>query len=159
MSNEITTQVLAKAINKTKKSVQTNDVDIELRINGEKEKFKLIHKSASNDNNQLNAMAIAPVKADGKADYDNVAVVYDGTNSRPSKRKLISIKFRGYLFKSAQKRLKNEKQKQKQKQNLDLADPNHTCYTRGHWRKKIYGYEDARKRLSRWHSNHSKLCL
>ena len=101
MSNEITTEVLAKAINKTKKSVQTNDVDIELRINGQKEKFKLIHKSASNDNNQLNAMAIAPVKADGKPDYDNVAVVYDGTNSRPPKVKLISIKFKGYLFKSA----------------------------------------------------------
>src|SRR5574340_335546 len=73
MSNEISTEVLAKAINETKDTVQTNDVDIELRINGEKEKFKLIHKSASNDNNQLNAMAIAPVKADGKPDYDNVA--------------------------------------------------------------------------------------
>ena len=87
MSNEITTEVLAKAINETKDTVQTNDVDIELRINGEKEKFKLIHKSASNDNNQLNAMAIAPVKADGKPDYDNVAVVYGGTNSRPLKVK------------------------------------------------------------------------
>ena len=40
MSNEITTEVLAKAINETKDTVQTNDVDIELRINGEKEKFK-----------------------------------------------------------------------------------------------------------------------
>ena len=101
MSNEITTEVLAKAINKTKKSVQTNDVDIELRINGQKEKFKLIHKSASNDNNQLNAMAIAPVKADGKPDYDNVAVVYGGTNSRPLKVKMMGIRFRDYLFKSA----------------------------------------------------------
>ena len=42
MSNEITTEVLAKAINETKDTVQTNDVDIELRINGEKEKFKLL---------------------------------------------------------------------------------------------------------------------
>ncbi|MCJ1977766.1 hypothetical protein [Pseudolactococcus paracarnosus] len=103
MSNEITTEVLAKAINETKETVQNIEVDreIKLNINGSRKDYQLIHKSASNDNDQLNAMAIAPVKADGKADYDNVAVVYDGTNSRPYKRKLISIKFRGYLFKSA----------------------------------------------------------
>ncbi|MCJ1995125.1 hypothetical protein GYN67_00260 [Lactococcus piscium] len=103
MSNEITTEVLAKAINKTKKSVQNIAVGspVFLELQNGKSEYKLIHKSASNDNNQLNAMAIAPVKADGKPDYDNVAVVYDGTNSRPFKRKLISIKFRGYLFKSA----------------------------------------------------------
>ena len=103
MSNEITTEVLAKAINETKETVQSIEVDreIKLNINGSRKGYKLIHKSASDDNNQLNAMAIAPVKADGKTDYDNVAVVYDGTNSRPPKVKLISIKFKGYLFKSA----------------------------------------------------------
>ena len=82
MSNEITTEVLAKAINETKETVQSIEVDreIKLNINGSRKGYKLIHKSASDDNNQLNAMAIAPVKADGKTDYDNVAVVYDGTN-------------------------------------------------------------------------------
>lgn len=82
MSNEISTEVLAKAIDKTKKTVQNIEVDreIELNINGSRKDYQLIHKSASNDNNQLNAMAIAPVKADGRPDYQNVAVVYDGTN-------------------------------------------------------------------------------
>ena len=81
MSNEITTEVLAKAIDMTKKIVQTTEPSVRLDIQGKKQDFRIIHKSASNKDNQLNAMAIAPINSDGKADYDNVAVVYAGTNT------------------------------------------------------------------------------
>ena len=81
MSNEITTEVLAKAIDMTKKIVQTTEPSVRLDIQGKKQDFRIIHKSASNKDNQLNAMAIAPINSDGKVDYDNVAVVYAGTNS------------------------------------------------------------------------------
>ena len=81
MSNEITTEVLAKAIDMTKKIVQTTEPSVRLDIQGKKQDFRIIHKSASNKDNQLNAMAIAPIYSDGKVDYDNVAVVYAGTNS------------------------------------------------------------------------------
>ena len=81
MSNEITTEVLAKAIDMTKKIVQTTEPSVRLDIQGKKQDFRIIHKSASNKDNQLNAMAIAPINSDGKPDYDNVAVVYAGTNT------------------------------------------------------------------------------
>ena len=81
MSNEITTEVLAKAIDMTKKIVQTTEPSVRLDIQGKKQDFRIIHKSASNKYNQLNAMAIAPINSDGKPDYDNVAVVYAGTNT------------------------------------------------------------------------------
>ena len=81
MSNEITTEVLAKAIDVTKDSVQSNNNNVRLDIQGKKQDFRIIHKSASNKYNQLNAMAIAPINSDGKPDYDNVAVVYAGTNT------------------------------------------------------------------------------
>ncbi|MFI2777675.1 hypothetical protein, partial [Escherichia coli] len=43
--------------------------------------FKIIHKAASTKSSQLNAMAIAPLDDQGKPDYNNVAIVYAGTNS------------------------------------------------------------------------------
>ncbi len=81
MSNEITTEILAKSIDKIKKTVQKENKNVRLDIQGKKQDFRIIHKSASNKDNQLNAMAIAPINSDGKVDYDNVAVVYAGTNS------------------------------------------------------------------------------
>ena len=81
MSNEITTEILAKSIDKIKKTVQKENKNVRLDIQGKKQDFRIIHKSASNKDNQLNAMAIAPINSDGKADYDNVAVVYAGTNT------------------------------------------------------------------------------
>ncbi|MDN6029869.1 MAG: hypothetical protein L0I13_02330 [Lactococcus plantarum] len=81
MNNEITTEMLAKAIDDTKKKVQFKNIDIDIKIKGLPGKYRLINKSASNKDNQLNAMAIAPINSDGKPDYDNVAVVYAGTNT------------------------------------------------------------------------------
>ena len=81
MSNEITTEILAKAINKIKETVQKENKKVRLDIQGTKQDFRIIHKSASSKDNQLNAMAIAPIKSDGQPDYDNVAVVYAGTNT------------------------------------------------------------------------------
>ncbi|MUN83889.1 hypothetical protein EZ054_13750, partial [Enterococcus faecalis] len=81
MTNEITTEDLAKSIDITKKKVQTKGKTIELEIQGKLKKFKIIHKAASTQSSQLNAMAIAPLDDQGKPDYNNVAVVYAGTNS------------------------------------------------------------------------------
>ena len=81
MNSEMTTEILAKAIDATKKSVKKKTSTITLEVNNQDIDFRIIHKSASNKNNQLNAMAIAPINSDGKADYDNVAVVYAGTNT------------------------------------------------------------------------------
>ncbi|MDT1939980.1 MULTISPECIES: hypothetical protein [Carnobacterium] len=61
MSNEITTEVLAKAIDETKDTVQTNNINVRLNIQGEKKDFRILNKFASNDDSQLNAMAIAPI--------------------------------------------------------------------------------------------------
>ena len=80
MTNEITTEDLAKSIDITKKKVQTKGKTIELEIQGELKKFKIIHKAASTQSSQLNAMAIAPLDDQGKPDYNNVAIVYAGTN-------------------------------------------------------------------------------
>ena len=81
MSNEITTEVLAKAIDATKNIVKVKSNGDKIKVPSLKGRYLLIHKSASNKDNQLNAMAIAPINSDGKADYDNVAVVYAGTNT------------------------------------------------------------------------------
>lgn len=83
MSNEITTEVLAEAVAATKKRVQDTipGQSIELNIGGKKTEYILINTAASGDGNQMNAMAFAPVGADGKPDYNNVAVVYAGTNA------------------------------------------------------------------------------
>ena len=81
MNSEMTTEILAKAIDATKKSVKKKTSTITLEVNNQDIDFRIIHKSASNKNNQLNAMAIAPINSDGKPDYDNVAVVYAGTNT------------------------------------------------------------------------------
>lgn len=80
MSNEITTEVLATAIDKTKESVQTNLKKVTLIIQGQKIDFQIVNKVASDGDNQLNAMAIAPI-VNGQPDYNNVAVVYAGTNT------------------------------------------------------------------------------
>lgn len=79
MSNEITTEVLAKAIDETKETVHSNDKNVRLNIQGKKQDYEIINKVASDDNSQLNAMAIAPL-VNGKPDYNNVAIVYAGTN-------------------------------------------------------------------------------
>ncbi|EHB6450203.1 hypothetical protein AAFB43_001880 [Enterococcus faecalis] len=81
MSNEISTEVLAKAIDETKDIVQTDDDKFRLDIQGEYTNYQIIHKAASTQSNQLNAMAIAPLDDQGKPDCNNVAVVYAGTNS------------------------------------------------------------------------------
>ena len=82
MSNEITTEVLAKAIDDTKDRVKEIRIgeEFKLEINQRKESFQLINKAAT-QSSQLNAMAIAPLDDQGKPDYNNVAVVYAGTNS------------------------------------------------------------------------------
>ncbi|WP_280946974.1 hypothetical protein [Enterococcus faecalis] len=83
MANEITTEVLAKSIDKTKVTVQSKNINDEFRVDLEngKQDFKIIHKAASTQSSQLNAMAIAPLDDQGKPDYNNVTVVYAGTNS------------------------------------------------------------------------------
>lgn len=81
MSSEITTEILAKAIDKTKSTVHKKGKKLTLEIQEKKVKFEIIKKSASDDNSQLNAMAIAPIKEDETPDYNNIAVVYAGTNS------------------------------------------------------------------------------
>ena len=80
MSNEITTEVLSKAIDNTKKTVQTNVKTVKLNVQDKTQDFKIIHKAASTKSSQLNAMAIAPLDDQGKPDYNNVAIVYAGTN-------------------------------------------------------------------------------
>ena len=75
MSNEITTEVLAKAIDDTKDRVKEIRIgeEFKLEINQRKESFQLINKAAS----------IQPTKChghralddQGKPDYNNVAVV------------------------------------------------------------------------------------
>ena len=81
MSSEITTEILAKAIDRTKETVHKDDEELQLYIQGKRVDFKIIKKSASDDKSQLNAMAIAPIKGDKEPDYNNIAVVYAGTNS------------------------------------------------------------------------------
>src|SRR5574340_258634 len=100
MNNEITTEILANAVDATKKSVKIVSVEktLKLEIEGQKKEFKLVNKAASSNISQLNAMAIAPVNSDGTVDYNNCAVAYAGTNtwgetgrngppSRPSPRR------------------------------------------------------------------------
>ncbi|WP_394304462.1 hypothetical protein [Lactococcus muris] len=81
MSSEITTEILAKAIDKTKSTVHKKGKKLTLEIQEKKVKFEIIKKSASDDNSQLNAMAIAPIKEDETPDYNNIAVIYAGTNT------------------------------------------------------------------------------
>ena len=81
MSSEITTEILAKAIDKTKKIVQYFDIGgtVSLDLQDGKQDFQILNKAASDKKSQLNAMAIAPI-INGKPDYNNVTVVYAGTN-------------------------------------------------------------------------------
>ncbi|MEI5989807.1 hypothetical protein A5881_001300 [Enterococcus termitis] len=81
MSNEITTEVLAKAIDKTKDTVQNQNIGdtIKLKTENTPKDYQIINKVASDKDSQLNAMAIAPI-VNGQPDYNNVAVVYAGTN-------------------------------------------------------------------------------
>ena len=80
MSNEITTETLAKAIDSTKETVQLNSDTVVLEI---QEKQKILESSTKppTQSSQLNAMSIAPLDDQGKPDYNSVAVVYAGTNS------------------------------------------------------------------------------
>ncbi|WP_375178995.1 hypothetical protein [Enterococcus rotai] len=90
MSNEITTEVLAKAIDKTKKTVQDLDIGVTVSLNLQdgKQDYQIINKAASDEESQLNAMAIAPI-VNGKSDYNNVAVVYAGSKYIRYRRKSI----------------------------------------------------------------------
>ncbi|MCA6712006.1 hypothetical protein LF875_12460, partial [Enterococcus faecalis] len=81
MSDEMTTEVLAKSIDSAKKIVQNRENGNKISIQGLEEDYYLINKAASTQSSQLNAMAIAPLDDQGKPDYNNVAVVYAGTNS------------------------------------------------------------------------------
>ncbi|MFS7260263.1 hypothetical protein AB6887_09360 [Carnobacterium divergens] len=82
MSNKITAEVLAKSIDETKDIVQSKNIDGKFRLNIENEvkDYYIVNKAASDTNNQLNAMAIAPIMENGKPDYNNVGVVFAGTN-------------------------------------------------------------------------------
>ncbi|MGG5342888.1 hypothetical protein [Enterococcus sp. AZ192] len=82
MSNETTTEILAKSIDITKETVQKKNIgdNIKLELGKEKKYYQILNKAASDKDNQLNAMAIAPI-VNGKPDYNNVAVVYAGTNT------------------------------------------------------------------------------
>ena len=77
----MTTEVLAKSIDSAKKIVQNRENGNKISIQGLEEDYYLINKAASTQSSQLNAMAIAPLDDQGKPDYNNVAVVYAGTNS------------------------------------------------------------------------------
>jgi hypothetical protein len=77
MSSEITTEILAKAIDITKDIVQTKDDKVTLVIQNQDIDYQILNKAASDKDSQLNAMAIAPIVND-KPDYNNVAVVYAG---------------------------------------------------------------------------------
>ncbi|WP_321386014.1 hypothetical protein [uncultured Enterococcus sp.] len=81
MSNEITTEVLANAIDVTKEIVQIKEIgdEVELDIGDKLENYYIVNKAASDKDSQLNAMAIAPI-VNGKPDYNNIGVVYAGTN-------------------------------------------------------------------------------
>ncbi|WP_270293466.1 hypothetical protein [Enterococcus faecalis] len=81
MTKEITTEELGKAIDAIKKTVQKETDTVTLDIQRRKTDYQIIHKAASTKSSQLNAMAIAPLDDQGKPDYNNVAVVYAGTNS------------------------------------------------------------------------------
>lgn len=81
MNNEITTEVLARAIDATKKKVKTKNNDNYIKIKGLSGQYKLVNKAASSNGSQLNAMAIVPVNSDGTVDYNHCAVVYAGTNT------------------------------------------------------------------------------
>ena len=81
MTKEITTEELAKAIDAIKKTVQKETDTVTLDIQRQKTDYQIIHKAASTQSNQLNAMDIAPLDDQGKPDCNNVAVVYAGTNS------------------------------------------------------------------------------
>ena len=81
MSDEMTTEVLAKSIDSAKKIVQNRENGNKISIQGLEEDYYLINKAASTKSSQLNAMAIAPLDDHGKPDCNNVAVVYAGTNS------------------------------------------------------------------------------
>ncbi|EOH95822.1 hypothetical protein UAY_03248 [Enterococcus moraviensis ATCC BAA-383] len=63
MNNEITTEVLAKAIDETKDTVQNKNIGSKLRldISNKKQDYQIINKAASDEDSQLNAMAIAPI--------------------------------------------------------------------------------------------------
>ena len=87
MSSEITTEILAKAINETKDTVQTNNKNVRLKIQGKKQDYQILNKAASDKNSQLNAMAIAPI-VNGKPNYNNVAVVYTEINIHTEKNKI-----------------------------------------------------------------------
>ncbi|MGL9940513.1 MULTISPECIES: hypothetical protein [Enterococcus] len=79
MSDEMTTEVLAKSIDSAKKIVKNRENGNKISIQGLEEDYYLINKAASTKSSQLNA--IAPLDDQGKPDYNNVAVVYAGTNS------------------------------------------------------------------------------
>ena len=81
MSNEINTEILAKAIDATKGNVQIIDANKIFKIPGLPGQYKLVNKAASSKISQLNAMAIAPVNSDGTVDYNNCALVYAGKNT------------------------------------------------------------------------------
>ena len=51
MSREITTEILANAIDETKDTVQTKNTNVRLKIQGKKTDFKIIHKAASTQSN------------------------------------------------------------------------------------------------------------
>ena len=63
MNNEIATEVLAKAIDETKDTVQNKNIGSKLRldISNKKQDYQIINKAASDEDSQLNAMAIAPI--------------------------------------------------------------------------------------------------
>lgn len=79
-SVEITTEVLAKSIDKTKEIVQNRNTGDTIKVKGLPGNYQLINKVASDDDKQLSAMAIAPI-VNGQPDYNNVAVVYAGTTT------------------------------------------------------------------------------
>jgi hypothetical protein len=79
MNNDVTTEVLAKAIDKTKDTVQKKNIGatVSLDLKSGEQSYQILNKAASDKDSQLNAMAIAPI-VNGKPDYNNVAVVYAG---------------------------------------------------------------------------------
>ena len=97
MSSEITTEILAKAIDKTKSTVHKKGKKLTLEIQEKKVKFEIIKKSASDDNSQLNATygraSCTPKKYVNFEDKSiHIAYTLDNTSVREQERKLNSPK-------------------------------------------------------------------
>lgn len=81
MSDEITTEVLAKTTNATTETARSDSPTMTLNVGGKDVTYAVLDRVGNDRKEQLNAVAIAPKNPDGTTDYNNVAVVFAGTNN------------------------------------------------------------------------------